>query len=165
MHDVASILAEMAPGEYVARAEFLYRGAVDVRRRQAGADDPETAASETQLAWQLLLGAKQESLPYRKYPILAESEHLALHAQRVFDAHKDKSYWFQVRRTLVETAFARGDYMEVEKRARALLEDRDYEKGPGLYPDATASDLLAKALELQAKMLPDVELPQARSLQ
>lgn len=165
LHDVASILAEMSPGEYVPRAEFLYRGAVDVRRRQAGIDDPETAASETQLAWQLLLGSKRESLPYRRDPMLAEAEQLALHAQRVFDRHKDGSYWFQLRRMLIETAFARGDYAEVAKRARVLLKEKDYEKGPGLYPDATAQDLLAKAVHLQPELLPERELPKARSSQ
>ena len=165
LHDVAVLLAMIAPDQYDPRAELLYRGAVDVRRHQAGVDDPETAASEAQLAWQLLLGATRESLPYRKYPMLAEAEQLALHAQRVFDAHKDGSSWYQIRRILIETAFAHADFAAVRKRAGELLEDRDYEKGPGLYPDATAKDLLAKAIELQAALLPEVEPPQARGLQ
>jgi predicted small lipoprotein YifL len=165
LHDVAVLLTMIAPDQYDPRAELLYRGAVDVRRRHAGVDDPETAASEAQLAWQLLLGATRESLPYRKYPMLAEAEQLGLHAQRVFDAHKDGSSWYQIRRILIETAFARADFAAVRKRAGELLEDRDYEKGPGLYPDATGKDLLAKALALQAALLPEVEPPQARGLQ
>lgn len=165
LHDVAVLLTMIAPDQYDPRAELLYRGAVDVRRRQAGIDDPETAASEAQLAWQLLLGATREPLPYRKYPMLAEAEQLALHAQRVFDAHKDGSSWYQIRRILIETAFAHADFASVKKRAGELLEDRDYEMGPGLYPDATAKDLLAKAIELQAAMLPEVEPPKARALQ
>ena len=165
LHDVAVLLTMIAPDQYDPRAELLYRGAVDVRRHHAGIDDPETAASEAQLAWQLLLGATRESLPYRKYPLLAEAEQLALHAQRVFDGHKDGSSWYQIRRILIETAFAHADFAAVQKRAGELLEDRDYEKGPGLYPDATAKDLLAKAIELQAALLPEVEPPQARALQ
>jgi hypothetical protein len=94
-----------------------------------------------------------------------QAEHLALHAQRVLDEHKDSTNRMLIRRTLVETAFARADYAEVQKRARALLEERDYDKGPGLYPDATAQDLLTKATELQADLFKDVELPKARGLQ
>ncbi|HKS55013.1 MAG TPA: tetratricopeptide repeat protein [Steroidobacteraceae bacterium] len=165
LHDVAVLLAMIAPDQYDPRAELLYRGAAEVRRHQAGVDDPETAASEAQLAWQLLLSATRESLPYRKYPLLAEAEQLALHAQRVFDAHKDRSSWYQIRRTLIETAFAHGDFAAVQERAGELLADRDYEKGPGLYPDATAKDLLAEAIELQAALLPEVEPPKARALQ
>jgi hypothetical protein len=165
LHDVALILTNIAPDRYDPRAEILFRGAVDVRRQRAGVDHPVTAASEAQLAWQLMLGSKWEVLPYRKYPMLAEAEQLALHAQRVFDAHKDRSCWYQIRRTLIEIAFAQADFAEVQKRARELLEDRDYEKGPGLYPDATARDLLKKADELQAAMLPEVEPPKARGLQ
>jgi hypothetical protein len=159
LHDVATILGELAPGAYVPRAELLYRGAVDVRRKTAGVDHPETAASEVQLAWQLLLGAKQESLPYRRQPMLDEAEQLALHAQRVFADNDDKSYWFQHHRIAIETAFAREDYAAVQQRAGALLKASDYEKGPGLYPDATAAALLAKAVELQKATLPDVERP------
>jgi len=165
LHDVAVILTDAAADGYDPRAELLYRGAIEVRRRQAGIDHPETAASETQLAWQLLLGARRESLPYRKYPMLAEAEHLALHAERVFDERKVRDYSLKIRRTLIETAFARADYSEVQKRARALLEDRDYEKGPGLYPDATAQDLLMQAIEMQTELFKNVELPKARGLQ
>jgi len=165
LHDVAVVLTDAAADGYDPRAELLYRGAVEVRRRQAGVDHPETAASETQLAWQLLLGARRESLPYRKYPMLAEAEHLALHAERVFDEHEIRDYSLKIRRTLIETAFARADYSEVQKRARALLQDRDYEKGPGLYPDATAQDLLMRAIELQMELFKNVELPKARGLQ
>lgn len=145
LHDVAVLLCLQRPGEYVRRAELLYRGALTVRRRRAGPDDPETAATEAQLAWQLLLGSTREALRERELAALTEAENLATHARDVFAAHSDASYALQIHRILVETAFARGDYSEVERRAQVLLNEGDYEKGPGLFPDETGADLLAKA--------------------
>jgi hypothetical protein len=147
LHDVAILLTLASPGDYLPRAELLFRGAAEIRRRQAGADEPETGASEAQLAWQLLLGAKRESLPHRKLAMLVEAEQLALHARRIL-LIKSESYWFQTRRIAIEGAFARGDYAEVQRRARDFLKDGDYEKGPGYYPDQTGNDLLIEAVRL-----------------
>lgn len=158
LHDVAVVLSDTTPGEYLQRAELLFRGALDVRRQTVGPDHPESAASEAQLAWQLLLCAHAERLPIRVKSLLAEAEQLALHAQAVFAAIDDASYSQKLHRIVVETAFARGDFTEVERRAQALLAISDYEKGPGLYPEATASDLLEKALKMRASPRLEVEV-------
>lgn len=145
MQDVASLLTEIDPGVHIPRAEQLFRDALAARLKQLGPDHPETAASEAQLAWQLLLGAGAQTLPEQQQAMLAEAERLALHAQKILDAADDDSYWLQVRRIGVEAAFARGDYAEVQRRVRALPDGVDYPRGPGLYPDATARELLSKA--------------------
>jgi hypothetical protein len=155
LHDVGYLLALNEPGKYLLRAELLFRGALRVRRAQAGADHPETAATEAQLAWQLLLGGAHESLAYRRGSMLREAEQLADHAHSVLAAIDDPSYYRTLSRILLETAFARGDYPAVEERAMALLADGDYEKGPGLYPDATGADLRARASQLRAGLRPE----------
>ncbi len=147
LHDVAILLTMETPDIYLQRAELLFRGALGVRRKILGADDPEAAASEVQLAWQLLLAASKTALAYRKQELLAESEQLAAHAREVFTRNNDTSYQKRIRRILLETAFARGDFFRVEEIGQDMVAQGGYEKGPGLYPDMVAEDLLVRAAE------------------